>query len=92
MWFTTVRGETVCLDIGPLQKGTGEPREVWKVDMRKVLGVFPSLAPMGYGKTCSIAGTGISFMSRPATGRTELMKCPLPRPQAWSAFTKPPAK
>lgn len=54
MWFTTPAGETVCLDIGPLQRGQGMPSEVWKVDMRRQLGVVPSLVPMGYGKTCSI--------------------------------------
>lgn len=58
MWFTTVRGEVVCLDIAPLEKGQGLPRELWKLDMRKALGVFPSWAPMGYGRTCSIACQG----------------------------------
>jgi outer membrane protein assembly factor BamB len=33
MWFATNRCETVCLDIGPLRRGEGEPKLVWKVDM-----------------------------------------------------------
>jgi len=55
LWFTTVTGQVLCLDIGPLQKGVGDPREIWKLDMRKDLGVFPSHAPMGWGRTCSIS-------------------------------------
>ena len=57
IWFTTTRTETVCLDIGPLRRGEGQPKELWKVDMIGQLGVFPSDAPMGYGKTCSIAAS-----------------------------------
>ena len=41
LWFCTNRREVVCLDIGPLKKGTGEPREVWKLDMVKDLKVHP---------------------------------------------------
>ena len=57
IWFTTTRCETVCLDIGPLRRGEGQPKELWKVDMVRQLGIFPSDAPMGYGKTCSIAAS-----------------------------------
>jgi outer membrane protein assembly factor BamB/precorrin-6B methylase 2 len=55
LWFTTPIGEVVCLDVGPLQERKGLPRQVWKLDLRKELGVWPSEAPMGYGKTCSIS-------------------------------------
>jgi hypothetical protein len=41
MWFTTNRGETVCLDIRPIKHGESQPREVWKVDMMKQFGVKP---------------------------------------------------
>ena len=41
MWFTTNCCEVVCLDIGLLRKRQGKPKQVWKVDMRKELGVFP---------------------------------------------------
>jgi outer membrane protein assembly factor BamB len=55
-WFVTARGETVCLDIGPLMRGVGQPRELWKVDMVKDLGVFTSVCwcPEVYVKSCSI--------------------------------------
>jgi outer membrane protein assembly factor BamB len=33
LWFITNRREVVCLDTGPLRRGTGEPRVMWKLDM-----------------------------------------------------------
>ncbi len=57
LWFTTMAAETVCLDIGPLRRGSGPPRELWKVDMRKDLGVIPAGETMGIAKTCSIAAS-----------------------------------
>src|SRR5436309_3152149 len=36
------------------QRDEGMPRELWKLDMRKDLGVYPSWDAMGWGKTCSI--------------------------------------
>ena len=41
LWYCTNRCEVVCLDVreGPKQKKT--PYEIWTVDMRKELGVFP---------------------------------------------------
>ncbi len=41
IWYCTNRCEVVCLDVSPLRKGTGEPKEVWVVDMMSALGVFP---------------------------------------------------
>ncbi|HEY7154951.1 MAG TPA: PQQ-binding-like beta-propeller repeat protein [Gemmataceae bacterium] len=62
LWFTTNLGEVVCLDIAPLNKGQGEPRIVWKLDMGKDLGVRPVGAPMNIGiLTCSI---GASWQGR----------------------------
>jgi outer membrane protein assembly factor BamB len=54
LWFTTNRCETVCLDVGPLRRGDGVPRVVWKVDMVKELGVHPKTAPMALTPTNSI--------------------------------------
>lgn len=56
LWFTTTRCEAVCLDIGPLLKGTGPAKEVWKLDMVGDLGVHPHAAVMLGPRTCSIAG------------------------------------
>lgn len=44
LWILTNRCEVVCLDIGPLQKRTGPPRERWVLDMYKDLGVRPRAA------------------------------------------------
>ncbi len=41
LFFTTNRWEVVCLDIGPLKRGKGEPRLLWKLDMIEKLGVAP---------------------------------------------------
>ncbi len=41
LWFCTNRREVVCLDTGPLRRGTGEPRVVWKLDMVDTLKVHP---------------------------------------------------
>jgi outer membrane protein assembly factor BamB len=51
LWLITNRCETVCFDIGPLHRGDGVPKELWKVDMRKELGVFPyaDLMAAGFG-------------------------------------------
>jgi outer membrane protein assembly factor BamB len=57
LYFTTNRAEVVCLDISPLRKGTGTPQELWKLDMVKQLGVFPSGSPMSRGSICSISAS-----------------------------------
>ncbi len=56
LWFTNNRCEVVCLDIALLKTGKGEPREVWKLDMRKQLGVFQHLPLMAGGFAASVAG------------------------------------
>jgi outer membrane protein assembly factor BamB len=56
LWYVNNRSEIVCFDIGPLKKGTGKPTEVWKLDMRKELGVFPHLPLMQSGFAASVAG------------------------------------
>jgi len=56
LWYVNNRHEVVCFDIAPLRKGTGEPREVWKLDMREDLGVFPHLPGMQGGFAASVAG------------------------------------
>jgi outer membrane protein assembly factor BamB len=55
LWYTTNRHEVVCLDIGPLKKGTGEPKEVWKLRLAEDVGVFPYLPGMQAGFAASIA-------------------------------------
>ena len=81
LWFTTPSSETVCLDVGPLRRGDGEPKELWKVDMIKQLRIFPSYAPMGYGKTCSIPA---SYKDRiyVCTGNAANEEGKVPQPKA----------
>jgi outer membrane protein assembly factor BamB/precorrin-6B methylase 2 len=61
LWFTTNRCEVVCLDVAPLRQGTGIPRVLWTLDLRKEQGVHPIGSPMGIGFTCSI---GASYQGR----------------------------
>lgn len=56
LWFCNNRCEIICLDIGPLHTGKGEPRLLWKIDMRKELGVMPRAVMIGNnGIHCSVA-------------------------------------
>lgn len=56
LWFVTNRAEVVCLDIGPLRRGEGDPKPIWNVDLIEKFGVFPRTASMGLAHSCSIAG------------------------------------
>ena len=56
LWYTTNRHEVTCLDIDPLKKATGEPKEVWKLRLVEDVGVFPHLPGMQGGFAASVAG------------------------------------
>jgi len=58
LWYVNNRCEAVCFDITPLKKGTGPPREVWKLDMRKELNVFQHLMLMQGGGGAAVAVYG----------------------------------
>jgi outer membrane protein assembly factor BamB len=91
LWFVTNRCETVCLDIAPLKaEPRGEPRVVWKVDMREKFGVFPSQPFMGPSRLCSIAPSfeGLIFVST-ANGVDEgHVKVPAPEAPGLICFDK----
>lgn len=56
LWFCTNRCEVVCLDISRLLSETGQPEVLWKVDMRRELGVVPRAVMIGsHADHCSIA-------------------------------------
>jgi FOG: WD40-like repeat len=55
LWYVTNRWEVVCLDIGPLLRSEGPPKERWIVDVIKEFGVFPRATVMGPPRHCSIA-------------------------------------
>jgi outer membrane protein assembly factor BamB len=57
LWFITNEWEVVCLDIGPLLKNTGEPREVWKIDMPRDLKVSAVSSVMGPSLRCQIGAS-----------------------------------
>ena len=42
LWFCTNRREVICLDVGPLRRGAGDPRVVWKLDMVKEFDLDPA--------------------------------------------------
>jgi outer membrane protein assembly factor BamB/precorrin-6B methylase 2 len=54
LWIVTNRSEVLCLDIGPLQRGDGAPRELWKLDLVKEFDIFPRIFTMGPARPCSI--------------------------------------
>ena len=54
LWLTTNRGEVLCLDIGPLLRNEGPPRELWKLDLVKKFHVFLHAPLMGPPRNCSI--------------------------------------
>lgn len=45
LWFITNRREIVCLDVGPLRAGTGQPKVLWKYDLVAEHGIYPD-SPM----------------------------------------------
>jgi outer membrane protein assembly factor BamB len=49
LWLITNRCEALCLDIGPLRRGEGPPKEVWRRDLRKEFGVVPHAVLMAAG-------------------------------------------
>src|SRR5262249_3029795 len=51
----------LCVDIGPLLRGEGPPRELWKLDLVKVFDIFPHVPLMGPARPCSI---GASYNGR----------------------------
>lgn len=54
LWIMTNRCEVLCYDIGPLLRGEGEPRELWKLDCIKQFDFYPRVTVMGPPRPCSI--------------------------------------
>lgn len=54
LWLATNRGEVLCLDIGPLLREEGPPRELWKLDLVSTFDVFLHVPLMGPPCPCSI--------------------------------------
>src|ERR1051325_10733979 len=65
LWFINNRWEVISLDIGPLKRGAGEPRERWRTDLMSQTGSWPMVLGMGYGLTCSIGASysGLIYLS-----------------------------
>lgn len=54
LWLATNRSEVFCLDIGPLIRGEGAPREIWRLDLIKRFDISPFVPIMGPPRPCSI--------------------------------------
>ncbi|MEO8268234.1 MAG: PQQ-binding-like beta-propeller repeat protein, partial [Aureliella sp.] len=61
LWIATNRSEVLCLDIGPLVRSQGKPRELWKLDFVKAFQNYPRVPLMGPPRPCSI---GASWQDR----------------------------
>jgi outer membrane protein assembly factor BamB len=82
LYFTTNRGEVVCLDVAPLARGTGKPRTMWKIDMRKDLGVHLYCPGMNLGLSCSIGGSYKGRLYVSTGNGVDVTTGRLPAPQA----------
>jgi outer membrane protein assembly factor BamB len=58
LWLLNNRWEVVCFDIGPLKRGTGEPRQVWTTNLVTTFGSHPNIPGMAFGAVSSIASDG----------------------------------
>jgi len=57
LWYCTNRLEIVCLDIETLVSETGMPRELWRIDLSKLVGVMPRDVHLGSpASRCSLVG------------------------------------
>jgi outer membrane protein assembly factor BamB len=63
LYFTTNRAEVICLDVGPLRHGRGEPRVLWAIDMRRGYGVSP------VGPSCGACAGYLCSLSTSYRGR-----------------------
>jgi outer membrane protein assembly factor BamB len=84
LWFVSARGEVITWDIGPLQRGEGQPTELWKRDLIEEFGVYPRMTYMGDGKLCSIAASyrdRIYVITANGMG-PEWNRSPMPSPEA----------
>jgi outer membrane protein assembly factor BamB len=89
LWLITNRGEALCLDIGPLKKGTGEPREVWRVDMRKEFGVSVNSIGMagGFAPSPAVYKDWLYMVTSNGVGEDHI-KVPAPEAPALICFDK----
>lgn len=55
LWFMTNRYRVMCLDLGPLRRGVGDPTEVWNKDMIQEFDVFPRTSYMNFHQWSSVA-------------------------------------
>jgi outer membrane protein assembly factor BamB len=63
LWLITNRWETVCFDLGPVRRGQGEPKELWRVDFRKEFGVHPfsPLMASGFAPCLAVPQTDLIY-------------------------------
>ncbi len=88
LWFCNNRCETICLDIVPLHKGAGQPRVVWKVDMRQELGVVPRGVAIGCNASHSSIASYGDFIYVNTTNSQYHGKVPAPDAPSLVCFEK----
>lgn len=57
LWLATNRSEVICLNIGPLMRGEGQPQEIWRLDFVDEFGTYPRVPVMGPPRPCSIGAS-----------------------------------
>lgn len=81
LWIATNRAQVICLDIGPLIRNAGPPREVWKLDLIKTFDIFQRVPIMGPPRPCSIASWKDRIYVTLNNGVSEDQRS-VPKPQA----------
>ncbi len=80
LWLATNRSEVLCWDLGPLLRGEGPPRELWRLDLVKAFDIFPRIPIMGPPRPCSIgpSWTGRIFVTTNNGVDEDYIKVPKP--------------
>ena len=82
LWLMTNRSEVLCLDIGPLLRDEGPPRELWKQDLIKAFDVFVHVPLMGPPPTCSIGASWNGRIFVTINNGVDESRMKVPRPDA----------
>lgn len=82
LWLVTNRAEVVCLDIGPLRRGDGPPRELWKLDLIAKFAPFQRMPSMGPARPCSIGASWNGRLFVTINNGVEILNGSVPKPDA----------
>ena len=82
LWLVTNRAEVVCLDIAPLRRGEGPPRELWKLDLIAKFAPFQRMPSMGPARPCSIGASWNGLLFVTINNGVEILNDSVPKPDA----------